>query len=213
MDLYEAIYSRRDVRRFQTEPIADDVLTRILDAAHHAGSVGFMQPWNFIVVRSVSVRQQVHELFTRENARAAENYSGDRRELYNSLKLAGILEAPISLAVTCDRSRQGPAVLGRNTMPEMDLYSTCCAIQNLWLAARSEGVGVGWVSILDPTQVKPLLGIPDDIVLVAWLCLGIPVQFDDRPMLEAVGWEKRLPLEDVVYAERWQERWTSDSAK
>ena len=213
MELYEAIYSRRDVRRFQTQPIADDVLTRILHAAHHAGSVGFMQPWNFIVVRSQEVRQQVYELFTRENARAAENFSGERRELYQSLKLAGILEAPVSVAVTCDRNRQGPAVLGRNTMPEMDLYSTCCAIQNLWLAARSEGVGVGWVSILDPTLVKPLLGIPDDIVLVAWLCLGIPVQFDDRPMLETVGWEKRLPLEEVVYAERWQERWSSDSSK
>lgn len=172
-----------------------------------------MQPWNFIVVRSQEVRQQVYELFTRENARAAENFSGERRELYQSLKLAGILEAPVSVAVTCDRNRQGPAVLGRNTMPEMDLYSTCCAIQNLWLAARSEGVGVGWVSILDPTLVKPLLGIPDDIVLVAWLCLGIPVQFDDRPMLETVGWEKRLPLEEVVYAERWQERWSSDSSK
>lgn len=213
MELYEAIYSRRDVRRFLTEPIADDVLTRILDAAHHAGSVGFMQPWNFIVVRSQEVRQQVHDQFTRANARAAANYTGERRELYDSLKLAGILEAPINLAVTCDRSRQGPAVLGRNSMPEMDLYSTCCAIQNLWLAARSEGIGVGWVSILDPTLVKPLLGIPDDIVLVAWLCLGIPIQFDDRPMLETVGWEKRLPLQDVVYAERWQERWTSDSAK
>lgn len=213
MELYEAIYSRRDVRRFQTEQIADDVLTRILDAAHHAGSVGFMQPWNFIVIRDFDVRQQVHELFTKENARAAENYSGDRRELYDSLKLAGIREAPISVAVTCDRSRHGPVVLGRNSMPEMDLYSTCCAIQNLWLAARSEGIGVGWVSILNPTLVKPLLGIPDEIVLVAWLCLGIPVQFDERPMLETVGWEKRLPLEDVVFAERWQERWVSDSAK
>ncbi|MBS0206360.1 MAG: 5,6-dimethylbenzimidazole synthase [Planctomycetes bacterium] len=213
MDLYEAIYSRRDVRRFLPEPIADDVLSRILNAAHHAGSVGFMQPWNFIVIRSMDVRQQVHELFTRENARAAENYAGGRRELYNSLKLAGILEAPISLAVTCDRGRTGPAVLGRNSMPEMDLYSTCCAIQNLWLAARSEGIGVGWVSILDPAQVKPLLGIPDEIVLVAWLCLGIPVQFDERPMLETVGWEKRVPLQDVVYSERWQERWTADSTK
>ncbi|MDB5339713.1 MAG: cob(II)yrinic acid a,c-diamide reductase 1 [Planctomycetaceae bacterium] len=213
MELYEAIYGRRDVRRFQAEQIADDVLARILDAAHHAGSVGFMQPWNFIVVRSLDVRQQVYELFTRENARAAENYTGERRELYDSLKLAGILEAPVSVAVTCDRSRNGPAVLGKNSMPEMDLYSTCCAIQNLWLAARSEGIGVGWVSILDPTLVKPLLGIPDDIVLVAWLCLGIPVQFDDRPMLETVGWEKRLPLEEVVFAERWQERWAADSSK
>jgi 5,6-dimethylbenzimidazole synthase len=207
MELYEAIYRRRDVRRFQTQPIANDVLLRILDAAHHAGSVGFMQPWNFIVVRSLEVRQKVHDLFTRENARAAQNYSGERRQLYDSLKLAGILDAPISLAVTCDRTRNGPAVLGRNSMPEMDIYSTCCAIQNLWLAARNEGVGVGWVSILDPTLVKPLLGIPEHVLLVAWLCVGLPIEFEDRPMLESAGWQKRLPLADVVYAERWQEQW------
>lgn len=213
MELYEAIYSRRDVRRFQSEPIADDVLARILDAAHHAGSVGFMQPWNFIVIRSPDVRQQVHGMFTKENAKAAENYTGQRRELYDSLKLEGIREAPISVAVTCDRRRHGPVVLGKNSMPEMDLYSTCCAIQNMWLAARSEGIGLGWVSILNPALVKPLLGIPDDIVLVAWLCLGIPEQFDDRPMLETVGWEKRLPLHDVVFSERWQEPWISDSSK
>lgn len=213
MELYEAIYGRRDVRRFRTDPVGDEVLARILDAAHHAGSVGFMQPWNFIVIRSLAVRQRVHDLFTQENARAAGNYAGERRELYDSLKLEGILEAPVSVAVACDRSRHGPAVLGRNSIPEMDLYSTCCAIQNLWLAARGEGIGVGWVSILDPTLVKPLLGIPDDIVLVAWLCLGIPVAFEDRPMLESVGWEKRLPLEEVVFAERWQQRWGADFSK
>ena len=139
MDLYEAIYHRRDVRRFRSDPVEDDVLARILDAAHHAGSVGFMQPWNFIVIRSVEVRKKVHEVFVRENSRAAENYTGEQRSLYDSLKLAGILEAPVSLAVTCDPHRKGPAVLGRNSMPETDLYSTCCAIQNLWLAARTEG--------------------------------------------------------------------------
>lgn len=211
MELYEAIYRRRDIRRFQPDPVDDDVLMRILNAAHHAGSVGFMQPWNFIVVRAPEVRRQVYDLFASENARAAENYSGERRELYDSLKLQGILEAPISLAVTCDRQRSGPAVLGRNSIPETDLYSTCCAIQNLWLAARSEGLGVGWVSILDPAAVKPLLGIPSEIVLVAWLCLGVPVQFDDRPMLETVGWERRLPLDKVVFAERWQQQWASPS--
>ncbi|HUG71024.1 MAG TPA: 5,6-dimethylbenzimidazole synthase [Pirellulaceae bacterium] len=213
MDLYEAIYRRRDVRRFRADPIADDVLARILDAAHHAGSVGFMQPWNFIVVRSLETRQQVHTLFTQENSRAAENYTGERRSLYDSLKLAGILEAPVNLAVTCDRSRKGPAVLGRNSIPETDIYSTCCAIQNLWLAARAEGLGLGWVSILDPAAVKPLLGIPDQIVLVAWLCLGVPLQFDERPMLETAGWETRLPLEEVVFAERWQQPWTIFTSK
>ena len=207
MELYEAIYHRRDVRRFRSDPVEDDLLTRILDAAHHAGSVGFMQPWNFIVVRSLEIRAQVHEVFSQENARAAENYSGERRSLYESLKLAGILEAPVSVVVTCDRGSDQPPVLGRNTMPETDLYSTCCAIQNLWLAAYTEGLGVGWVSILDPAAVKPLLGIPEHVVLVAWLCVGFPVQFDERPLLETAGWKARVPLEEVVFAERWQLPW------
>jgi 5,6-dimethylbenzimidazole synthase len=211
MDLYEAIYRRRDVRRFRSDAVPDEVLARILNAAHHAGSVGFMQPWNFVVVRSTDVRRQVHEVFTQENARAAGNYIGERRVLYDSLKLEGILEAPVSLAVTCDRQRGGPAVLGRNSIPDTDIYSTCCAIQNLWLAARSEGLGVGWVSILDPAAVKPLLGIPDEIVLVAWLCLGVPQQFDERPMLETVGWESRRSLDDVVFSERWREPWAASA--
>lgn len=203
MELYEAIYRRRDVRQFRTDPIDDAVLLRILDAAHHAGSVGFMQPWNFVIVRSPERKRQVHELFEQENARAADCYTGERRALYDSLKLEGILEAPVSLAVTCDRSRKGPAVLGRNSIPETDLYSTCCAIQNLWLAARAEGVGVGWVSIFDPEAVKPLLGIPPDVHLVAWLCLGYPQEFDDQPLLERVGWESRVPLRDLVFEETW----------
>ena len=115
----------------------------------------------------------------------------------------------MNLAVTCDRSRRGPAVLGRGTMPETDLYSTCCAIQNLWLAARAEGIGVGWVSILDPETVKKLLEIPPGIVLVAYLCLGYPVRFEDRPMLEQAGWESRTPLDEVIFAESWNHRWSA----
>jgi 5,6-dimethylbenzimidazole synthase len=207
VDLYTAIYGRRDVRRFRTDPVPDSILLRILDAAHHAGSVGFMQPWNFIVVRSPELKKKVHDSFAAENARAAANYAGDRRSLYNSFKLEGILEAPVNIAVTCDRSRRGPTVLGRASMPETDLYSTCCAIQNLWLAARAEGIGVGWVSILDPQTVKKLLKIPPDIVLVAYLCVGHPVQFEDRPMLEKAGWESRTPLEEVIFAESWNHRW------
>jgi 5,6-dimethylbenzimidazole synthase len=211
VDLYTAIYSRRDVRHFRTDPVPDSLLLRILDAAHHAGSVGFMQPWNFVVVRSPDLKKKVHESFAKENARAAENHAGDRRSLYDSFKLAGILEAPVNLAVTCDRSRRGPAVLGRSTMPETDLYSTCCAIQNLWLAARAEGIGVGWVSILDPRAVKELLEIPPDIVLVAYLCLGYPVRFEDRPMLEQAGWESRTPLDEVIFAESWNHKWSACS--
>jgi len=211
VDLYTAIYTRRDVRSFRTDPVPDSLLIRVLDAAHHAGSVGFMQPWNFVVVRSPDLKKRVFDSFARENARAAENYAGERRSLYDSLKLAGILEAPVNLAVTCDRSRRGPAVLGRGTMPETDLYSTCCAIQNLWLAARAEGIGVGWVSILDPETVKKLLEIPPGIVLVAYLCLGYPVRFEDRPMLEQAGWESRTPLDEVIFAESWNHTWSARS--
>jgi 5,6-dimethylbenzimidazole synthase len=211
MDLYDAIYRRRDVRRFRPDPIADDVLLRILGAAHHAGSVGFMQPWNFTVVRSLETRARVHEMFLKENRLAAENYSGERRSRYESLQLAGILEAPVSIIVTCDRSRKGPHVLGRNTLPETDIYSTCCAIQNLWLAARAEGIGVGWMSILNASDVKALLEIPEPIVLVAWLCVGVPVQFEEQPMLLKAGWETRLELSDVLFLDRWSQPWISAS--
>src|ERR1700677_684500 len=199
MDVYEAIFSRRDVRSFRAEPIPDDALKRILEAAHHAGSVGFMQPWNFILIRSVPLRRRILEVFTRANADAAANYSGEKRQLYDSLKLQGIVDAPLNLAVTCDRNRSGPHVLGRNTVLDTDVYSTCCAIQNLWLAARAEGVGVGWVSIFDVAEVQAILGIPKEIVVVAYLCLGYPVEFRDRPLLEEGGWEKRLPLKDLFF--------------
>jgi 5,6-dimethylbenzimidazole synthase len=203
MDVYEAIHSRRDVRRFRPDPVPGDVLVRILEAAHHAGSVGFMQPWNFLVVRSQDVRRMVFEAFEQENARAAEHYAGNRRSIYNSLKLQGILDAPLNLVVTCDRGRGGPHVLGRNTILDTDVYSTCCAIQNLWLAARAEGVGVGWVSIFDPATVKELLNIPEPVVLVGYLCVGYPVEFEDRPMLEKVAWTGRIPLRELVFENSW----------
>lgn len=206
MDVYEAIYTRRDIRHFRPDPVPDDVLLRILQAAHHAGSVGFMQPWNFLVVRSPEVRRGIVEVFERENARAAANYAGARRELYDSMKLQGILDAPLNLVVTCDRGRNGPHVLGRNSIADTDLYSTCCAIQNLWLAARAEGVGIGWVSILDSEAVKALLGIPEAVRLVGYLCVGYPVRFEDRPMLERLGWEQRVPLQELVFEDRWERR-------
>ncbi|HUY87850.1 MAG TPA: 5,6-dimethylbenzimidazole synthase [Pirellulales bacterium] len=205
MDVYEAIYTRRDVRHFRGDPLEDAVLERILDAAHHAGSVGFMQPWNFIVIRDPQIRRRVKTLFEEENALAAENYSGSRRQLYQSLKLEGILESAVNLCVTCDRSRADP-VLGRNTMFDADLYSTCCAVQNLWLAARAEGVGVGWLSILRPQALTELLELPETVVPVAYLCLGYPQEFRERPMLEEVGWRDRLPLDQVIFYERWGQR-------
>lgn len=203
MEFYETIYARRDVRDFRPEPVPDAALRRILDAAHHAGSVGLMQPWNFLILRSEAVRRRVHAVFEAENARAADRFDGERRELYRSIKLQGILDAPLNLAVTCHRGRKGPHVLGRNTIRDADVYSTCCAVQNLWLAARAEGVGVGWVSIIDPGAVASILGLPAEVLLVAYLCVGYPVEFGDRPLLERVGWEARLPLDEVVFEEEW----------
>ncbi|HUY33798.1 MAG TPA: 5,6-dimethylbenzimidazole synthase [Pirellulales bacterium] len=202
MDLYEAIYSRRDVRQFRPDPVPDAVIARILDAAHHAGSVGFMQPWNFILIRDLETRRRVKAVFDHENAAAAEHYTGRRRRLYDSLKLEGILESALNVCVTCDRTRGG-RVLGRDTIVDTDLYSTCGAVQNLWLAARAEGVGVGWVSILDPELLRELLLLPPSVVPVAYLCVGYPLQFQSRPLLEEVGWRERLSLDEVVFHERW----------
>jgi 5,6-dimethylbenzimidazole synthase len=205
MNVYEAIYSRRDIRKFRPGPVPDEVLLRILDAAHHAGSVGFMQPWNFIVIRDLGSRELVKEIFERENARAAENYSGEQQTLYHSLKLEGILESALNLCVTCDRSRGGK-VLGRNTVLETDLFSTCLAVQNLWLAARAEGIGIGWVSILENRELSRILELPEHVTPVAYLTVGYPEEFPEKPMLESAGWRDRLPLEELVFYERYGRR-------
>ncbi len=202
--LYRAVYHRRDVRsHFTPEPIADDVLARLLDAAHHAPSVGFMQPWNFIIIQSGEVRRRIHQIFERANQAAAEVYDGDRRSLYNQLKLAGILEAPINLCVTCDLTTTRGCGLGRQTMPETALYSTVCAVQNLWLAARAEGVGVGWVSILDVEELRAALCIPANVTPVAYLCLGYVTCFSSQPELETAGWEERVPLAGTLYFDQF----------
>lgn len=202
--LYRAIRERRDVRsRFLPEPIPATVLARLLDAAHHAPSVGFMQPWDFIVIDRLAVKQAVKAIFERENARAAENYAGSRAALYRRLKLEGIVESPINLCISCDRSRGGPHVLGRNTVLETDLFSVCLAVQNLWLAARAEGIGVGWVSILDQRQLAETLQLPAEVEPVAYLCLGYVDEFLPRPELEIKGWRSRLPLYELVHGNAW----------
>lgn len=205
--VYRAIFTRRDVRRqFLDRSVPDALLQRLLTAAHHAPSVGFMQPWNFLVIRSQEVKQQVREAFEAANVRAAEMFPPSRRTLYRSLKLEGILEAPINLCITCDRSRHGPVVLGRTSNESMDLYSTVCAVQNLWLAARAEGLGVGWVSILEESDLRRILGIPGAVVPLAYLCLGYVNHFPDGPELEQAGWLDRLSLEDLVFDDRWGNR-------
>lgn len=202
--VYRAIFERRDVRRnFLKKPIPRQVLTRVLTAAHHAGSVGFMQPWDFVVVRDYVSKRAVKELFRQANADAARRYRGARAELYRRLKLEGIEEAPINIAVTCSRQRGGPHVLGRSTVRDTDLYSTCCAIQNLWLAARAEGIGVGWVSILDHGALKRVLGVPKPVKILAYLCLGYVSDFSTQPDLERAGWRERIPVDNLIHYESW----------
>ena len=205
--VYRVIFERRDVRRnFLQTPIVDDVLARILTAAHHAGSVGFMQPWDFVVIRQRATKRAVKQLFKKTNAEAAGHYEGARATLYRSLKLEGIEESPVNICVTCSRQRGGPHVLGRSTVRETDLYSTCCAIQNLWLAARAEGVGVGWVSILDHGALKQVLGIPRQVKVLAYLCLGYVSEFSAQPDLETAGWRSRIPVEQLIHHEVWGSR-------
>ncbi len=205
--VYRAIYTRRDVRNeFLDAPVPDDVLLRILDAAHHAPSVGFMQPWNFILIRDRAVKAQVAEAFA-EGARAEiEAIAPERRSLYQSLKLEGILKAPLNICVTCDRTRMGATGLGRTQQPDTDILSTACAVQNLWLAARAEGVGVGWVSIMREAELKEILGTPENVAVVAYLCVGYVDRAYVRPELEVKRWATRLPLGDLVFENRWGEK-------
>jgi 5,6-dimethylbenzimidazole synthase len=204
--VYKVIAERRDVRRgFVETPLPDDLIGRLLAAAHSAPSVGLMQPSRFILIRDFATRKTVHEIFEAANRRAFDSYSGEQAQRYSRLKLEGILEAPQNLCVLCDRGSERGHGLGRQTMPETAVYSTVCAIQNLWLAARSEGVGMGWVSILDPTKLCDLLKIPNHLTLVAYLCLGYVESFASEPDLERFGWERRVDLKTVVSYDRYSE--------
>jgi len=202
--IYRAIYERRDVRsQFLPTPVPEEVLGRILDAAHHAPSVGFMQPWDFIVIQDESVRRAVHANFERANRKAAAIYQGERRTVYENLKLEGIWEAPVNLCVTCDPERSKGSGLGRQSDPRTALFSTACAVENLWLAARAESIGVGWVSILDLEELKGILKIPSHLTPVAYLCIGYVSEFLPRPELEAKGWEHRESLAKLIHFDQW----------
>lgn len=202
--VYRAIETRRDVRdQFLPKSVPDELITRLLAAAHSAPSVGFMQPWNFIVVRDPEKRSDVYRAFQRANEEAALMFEGAARDTYRSLKLEGIRKAPVSICVTCDPTRAGKVVLGRTHNPRMDAFSTVCAVQNLWLAARAEGVGVGWVSIFHERDIKVVLGIPDHIEIIAWLCLGYVDTLYSEPELAVKGWRQRLPLDELVFNDSW----------
>jgi 5,6-dimethylbenzimidazole synthase len=208
--IYRVIAERRDVRRgFIDTPLPDAVLERLLQAAHCAPSVGLMQPSRFIVIRDRDIRQSVHTIFEAANHQAKQIYTGERAESYSNLKLEGILEAPQNLCVLCDHESRRGSELGRQTMPETAIYSTICAIQNLWLAARSEGVGVGWVSIVDPAKLSQLLCIPNHMTMVAYLCIGYVDGFAAEPDLERLGWERRTDLSTVVSYDRYSETHTT----
>jgi 5,6-dimethylbenzimidazole synthase len=201
--IYRVIRERRDVRRFKSNPIPEETLRRILSAAMQAPSVGYMQPSNFILIDDQEVRQKVHASFLKANEEAKALFPGERGEKYASLKLEGILECALNICVTCDRERFGTVGLGRTCQPEMDLYSTVCAVQNLWLAARCESVGVGWVSIIKPEDLPPILGLPDTVVPVAYLCVGYTEQFAVEPELKTAGWNPEIPTHELVFWNQW----------
>ena len=199
--VYRAIYERRDMRHFSGGVVADEVLQRLLSAAHHAPSVGLMQPWRFIRIRNPQLRGSLHALVEEERiltARALE----EREDEFMKLKVQGILDAAEILVVALPLGRE-KHIFGRRTLPEMDLASAACAIQNLWLAARAEGLGMGWVSIFSPEQLAQLLEMPLGSKPIAILCLG-PVQtFYDQPMLQTEKWARRAELVDMVFEDRW----------
>ena len=204
---YKAIYSRRDVRsHFISKPIKDEILSKILQAAHHAPSVGFSQPWNFILIKDNKTKQKIKDSFEKEKKKASQLIDEPKKSKYLSFKLEGILESPINLCVTYDPTKFGPFVIGRSSIPEAGLYSVCCAIQNLWLSARVEGIGLGWVSILSNDILKKVLNIPEHVIPVAYLCLGYVNDFADKPDLQTAGWLPRLELKDVVYFEKWNNK-------
>ncbi|NND86185.1 MAG: 5,6-dimethylbenzimidazole synthase [Nitrosopumilus sp.] len=204
---YKAIYSRRDVRsHFTSKPVEDEILSKILHAAHHAPSVGFSQPWNFILIKNDETKKKIKSSFEEEKSRSSQLIEEPKRSKYLSFKLEGILESPVNLCVTYDPTKFGPFVIGRSSIPEAGLYSVCCAIQNLWLSARAEGVGLGWVSILSNEALKEALDLPEHVIPVAYLCLGYVDEFAEKPDLETARWLPRLELKDVVYFEKWDDK-------
>ena len=204
--LYKAVFSRRDIRsHFVDKKIPDEALAKILNAAHHAPSVGYSQPWDFILIKNQDTKLKVKNSFVQEREKSISLLDNDleRQDKYVKLKLEGILESDINICVTYDPKRFGPFVLGRTSIPETGEYSVCCAIQNLWLAARAEGIGVGWVSILAIDDLRYILGIPNHVKPIAYLCLGYVNKFEDKPDLERVGWLKRTILSKVIHYEDW----------
>lgn len=201
--VYRAIRERRDMRHFRPDPVPPEVLQRLIWAAHQAPSVGFMQPWRFIRITDVDLRGQLHALVESERRLTAQAL-GEREDEFMRLKVEGILEAGEVLVAALMDGRE-KHVFGRRTLPEMDVASLACAVQNMWLAARVEGFGLGWVSLFDPLALARLLHMPEDAQPLAILCIGAVDAFYPQPMLERDGWAVRMPLADVLAENRWPE--------
>jgi 5,6-dimethylbenzimidazole synthase len=202
--LYETIFRRRDTRaEFTGEPIPPDVLERVLSAAHAAPSVGLSQPWDFVIVTDQDIRRRFREHVLAERQVFAGHLDDDRGRTFARIKVEGILESAVGIVVSYDPERGGPAVLGRHAIADAGLYSVCLAIQNLWLAATAEGLGVGWVSFYREEFLRELVGLPDRLRPVAWLCVGPVLDLPTVPDLERHGWRARLPLHAVVHHDRY----------
>ncbi|TDN61248.1 5,6-dimethylbenzimidazole synthase [Paraburkholderia sp. BL10I2N1] len=208
--VYRVIHERRDMRHFVPDPVDPAVLQRLLDAAHHAPSVGFMQPWRIARITDAALRRALHDAVESERLKTADAL-GKRHDEFMKLKVEGMLECGELLVVALMDGRE-KHVFGRRTLPEMDLASVACAIQNMWLAARAEGLGMGWVSIFDVDAVSTLLHIPAGARPVAILCLGHVDEFYAQPMLETERWASRMPLDQCVFENRWPESDGTDSA-
>lgn len=204
MDLYEAVFRRRDVRgQFTGAPVDQETLWRVLGAAHAAPSVGLSQPWDFVVVDDDQLKAQFLAHVQEERARFAATLDEGRAEVFAGIKIEGILESTLSIVVTYDPERGRPAVLGRNTIDDAGLYSVCLAIQNLWLAATAEGWGVGWVSFYEEKVLADLVALPSGIRPVAWLCVGPVTHLEDTPDLERHSWRARRPLTSAIHRNTW----------
>lgn len=201
--LRRVIGARRDIRRYRPDPVPTSLLRDVLAAGHQAPSVGHSQPWRFILVTEQGTRDRAALLSDRERLRQAELLEPDRRARLLDLQLEGIREAPVGIVVACDRRVAAAGVLGRASFADADLWSCACAIQNLWLAARAAGLGMGWVTLFQPADLARLLRLPDGVQTLGWLCLGWPDERPPEPGLERAGWSQRLPLEEVVLSERW----------
>ncbi|QLE71255.1 nicotinate-nucleotide--dimethylbenzimidazole phosphoribosyltransferase [Streptomyces rectiverticillatus] len=205
--VHRVMRERRDIRNgFRTDPIPHEVLLRVLEAAHTAPSVGHSQPWDFVVIRSAETRQAMHELAQRQRDAYAKSLPKGRAKQFKELKIEAILETPVNIVVTADPTRGGRHTLGRHTQPQMAPYSSALAVENLWLAARAEGLGVGWVSFFDEREMVRTLGLPEHLEVVAYLCVGYVDEFPDEPELMQAGWSKRRPLSWVVHEEEYGRR-------